>query len=118
MKILIVDDNPKIRQLIRNLLENQLTEVEKIFECENGVEALDLFAKNLPDWVFMDIDMKPLNGFTASESIVKSHPDTKIVFVTQYDELIYREEARKLGACAYVLKENLLDIPGLIRNII
>jgi len=118
MKILIVDDNPKIRHLIRSLLETQLTEVEKIFECNNGLEALDLFEKNLPEWVLMDIAMEPLNGFTASESIVKSHPDTKIVFVTQYDEYMYREEARKLGARAYVLKENLLDIPGLIRNML
>ena len=118
MKILIVDDNPKIRHLIKSMLETQVSQIDNIFECDNGMEALDIFKKTLPDWVLMDIAMEPLNGFITSESIFKSYPEAKIAFVTQYDETTYREEARKIGVRAYVLKEDLLDIPGLIRNIL
>jgi len=118
MKVLIADDNPKIRRLIKSIIKTQIADVDIIIECENGAEAIELYDQTEPDWVLMDIAMEPLNGFATSHSIFENHPDAKIVFVSQYDESEYREEAKKLGARAYVLKDNLLDLPGLIRNLL
>ena len=118
MKVLIVDDNQKIREFIKSIIKSQIADVEIIMECENGVEAIKVYDQTIPDWVLMDIAMEPLNGFATSHGIFENHPDAKIVFVSQFDESAYREEARKLGARAYVLKDNLLDLPGLIRNLL
>ncbi|MBN2366852.1 MAG: response regulator [Calditrichaeota bacterium] len=118
MNILIVDDNARIRQAIRSLLQNHLPDATTIVECSNGPDAISLCRENLPDWILMDISMEPMNGFVTSHNISKYHPGARIVFVTQYDEPAYRQEAKNCGGCAYVLKENLLDIPGLIRNIL
>ncbi len=118
MKILIVDDNSRIREVIKSLLQTQGPVTATIFECANGPDAISFCEKVIPDWILMDIAMEPLNGFFTSNLICKSHPGIRIIFVSQYDEPEYREEAKNCGALAYVLKENLLDIPGLIRNIL
>jgi len=117
MKLLIVDDNPRMRNTLKTLLERQIMEIEAIYECDDGNQAIELFEKTRPEWVFMDVAMEPVNGLTATERISHRHPETKIVIVTQYDEPEYREAARDAGAYAYVLKENLLDIPGIIRSV-
>lgn len=117
MTILIVDDNPKIRTHLKILLERHLTEAFKILECADGGEAIKIYGRTHPDWVLMDVAMEPMNGLIAAEQIIKSHPEAKIMIVTQYDDTEYREAARNSGACAYVLKENLLDIPGIIKSV-
>ena len=117
MTILIVDDNPKIRTHLKILLERHLAESDKILECGDGGEAIKMYDITNPDWVLMDVAMEPVNGLIATEEIIKSHPKAKIVIVTQYDDTEYREAARNSGACAYVLKENLLDIPGIIKSV-
>jgi DNA-binding NarL/FixJ family response regulator len=117
MTILIVDDNPRIRTHLKILLERHLSESDKIFECADGGEAIKMYDITDPDWVLMDVAMEPVNGLKATQAIIKSHPRAKIVIVTQYDDTEYREAARNSGACAYVLKENLLDIPGIIKSV-
>ncbi|UCF65133.1 MAG: response regulator transcription factor [bacterium] len=118
MKVLIVDDNPKIRRFIRSIIQTQVADVDNIIECDKGMDAIEIYDQIIPDWVFMDIAMQPMNGFETSQNIFQNHPDAKIVFVTQYDEYAYREEAKKIGARAFILKENLLDLPGLMRSLL
>ena len=117
MTLLIADDNPRMRNTLKTLLERHIVGIEAIFECADGNQAIELYEKTRPDWVFMDVAMEPVNGLTATGRISHSHPEAKIVIVTQYDEPEYREAARSAGAYAYVLKENLLDIPGIIRSV-
>jgi len=117
MKVMIVDDNPRMRSHLKMLLERHLSETDVIFECSNGGEAITMYEKEVPDWILMDVAMEPVNGLTATETITRSHPEAKIVIVTQYDDPEYREAAINAGACAYVLKEDLLDIPGIVRSV-
>ncbi len=117
MILMIVDDNPKMRQHIKMLLERHLADIQKIQECSDGGEAITMYEQTQPDWVLMDVAMEPVNGLTATKAITQSHPRAKIVIVTQYDDPEYREAAKKSGACAYVLKEDLLDIPGIVRSV-
>jgi len=117
MKMMIVDDNPKMRDTLKNLLQRHIMGIDTIYECSDGTEAIKLYESTKPDWIFMDVAMEPVNGLTATQAITQSHPEAKIMIVTQYDDPEYREAAKNCGACAYVLKENLLDIPGIIKSV-
>ncbi len=118
IKVLIVDDIPKIRMMIRKMVEIYFSIKLKIYECTNGKEAVDAFNKYTPDWILMDIKMPVMDGLEASKIILDSNPEVKILIFTHYDDVEYYELAQKFGIKAFVLKENLSDIPVLIRSIL
>jgi CheY-like chemotaxis protein len=111
MKLLVVDDNADMRRLLRNLLEDV---AEQIDECADGIEALVAYMRFRPDWVLMDIKMKALDGIEASSRIMATFPDAKILIVTDYDDEELRDEARRAGACGYVVKDNLIAIREIL----
>lgn len=104
MKVLVVDDSEKMRGIIKMYLNGF---ADEIIECEDGAEAIALYEKTLPDIVCMDIVMKRLDGISATQRIIKMHPDACIIIVSQYDDMSFRESARRAGAYGYVLKDNL-----------
>lgn len=111
MKLLIVDDNPKIRFLLRNLCEHLF---EDIYECEDGDEAIKFCRIEKPEWVLMDIKMKRVDGFIATREIKKSVPDTRIIMISQYKDHNFIEEAYRSGAVNFINKENLVNIESII----
>ena len=111
MKILIVEDSVKMREMIKNVLTNCVTE---FFECCDGIKALNAYAKYQPDWVLMDIRMKEMDGIRATQQIMTDFPHAKVLMVTNYDEPSLRKEAKEAGACGYILKDNLLKIRRFI----
>ena len=110
-KLLIVDDNAEMRQLVKSIVK-KVSDV--VFECEDGAEALAAYTTFRPDWVLMDWEMKRVDGLTATRRIRAEFPDARILFVTQYDNRELRHAAREAGACGYVLKENLLELRQLL----
>jgi len=111
MKVMIVDDSAAIRRMIRSML---LTTVDSICECSDGSEALESYEHFHPDWVLMDIKMKEMDGFQATEAILSEFPDARIIMITQYNDPKLEEKAKRIGACEFVLKERLVDIEGII----
>ncbi len=109
--LLIVEDNPSMRRLIRSVCKDLAAEIH---ECADGTEALAAYEAYCPEWILMDVEMQEKDGFTATREIMKIHPEAKILILTKYETKRMREEARKAGACEYVLKENLLTIRELI----
>jgi len=87
---------------------------KEIREASDGADALEAYAAFLPDWVLMDIKMPNSNGIAATRLIRSFHPQARIIIVTSHDSSEMRQEAQAAGACAYVLKENLLDLRGLL----
>ena len=114
MNLLIVEDNARMRQMIKNVVADLANEIA---ECEDGDEALALYSAEQPDWVLMDIQMKNLNGLAATRQILSEYGDAKIVIVTNYADAHFRESAKEAGAVDYVLKENLLDIRRILQTI-
>jgi DNA-binding NarL/FixJ family response regulator len=112
MKLLIVEDSPSVRRLIRNIVA---TLADEVYECEDGAEALTAYVAHKPDWVLMDIGMKNVNGITATKLIKDHFSDAKIIIVTNFDETDLRESALQAGACGYVLKENLFEVRRLLQ---
>ena len=112
MKVLIVDDNEKVRELVRDYLP---ASVREIYECEDGGEAFALYQKHLPDWVLMDWQMPNKDGIAATREIIAEYPAANICLVTSYNDEFLKSEALEAGASGFVLKNNLLELEAVLR---
>jgi len=111
-RVLIVDDDRRWRRLVRNLFESS----SLVAECQDGADAILGFRTLQPDWVIMDIAMEPIDGLTAARRIKAEFPEARIIFLTQFDDREFREEAARLGATAYVLKDDMEQVEAIIHG--
>jgi CheY-like chemotaxis protein len=111
--VLIVEDNTRMRQMIRSVVSDISAEV---FETDDGADAVAAYDEYRPTWVLMDIKLKTLDGLTATRRIVGNDPRARVIIVTNYDSPGFRDEARTAGARAYVLKNHLLELRHIIQT--
>jgi two-component system chemotaxis response regulator CheY len=109
--LMIVDDDERMRSLIRSIVADL---ADPITECADGAEAQAIYERLHPDWVLMDVMMPGMNGLVATSKIVAFDPSAKIVIVTGNESQRWRDAATSAGPCAFVSKENLLDLRQLI----
>ena len=109
--ILIVDDSAEMRKAIRLVVKDLAS---SIYECEDGSEAVGAYADCHPDWVFMDIRMKKMDGLSATSLLKARFPEARVVIVTVCHGNDMKEAARSAGACAYVMKDNLLELRSIL----
>ena len=114
VKILIVDNDPAIRRLLASMLARL---APAIVECDDGARALEVYEAHRPDVVLMDVAMGAVDGISATALLTSAYPGIRVVMVTNYDDPYLREAAAEAGACGYVLKENLLDLPQLLQRL-
>ena len=107
MKVLIVDDNRRMREMMRAFLQDV---TEKFCECDDGAQALSVYTNFHPDLVLMDWEMKEMDGITATKEIVRTFPEAFILLVTQYDDDELKSAAAEAGASGFVLKDDLQSI--------
>lgn len=115
MKLLIVEDNPQMRGMIRDFVSDLAGAVA---ECSDGDEVVDAYTAHQftgDDRVLMDLQMQRVGGLEATRRIRAVFPDAKIIIVTQHDDPHWRAAARDSGAMAYVLKENLLELRQILQ---
>ena len=112
MNLLIVDDSAVVRQLIADIVAPFAREIR---ECADGVDAVRAYDAQRPDLVLMDIRMSVMDGIEATKQICAAHPAAKVIIVTTFDDGALRLAAMQAGACGYALKDNLLELPELIK---
>jgi len=113
MRLLIVDDCPTIRAEIRLTLQDL---ADPILEAADGNAAIESYFVHKPDWVTMDLEMEPVDGFTAIRRIKSCDPAARIVVVTGHDIEEFRKAAKARGVEDYVLKEELWKIREVIAS--
>lgn len=79
-----------MREMIRSLVEDLATE---IVECADGEAAISLYEKHLPAWVLMDVSMSPVDGLSATRSIMSHYRSAQIVIVTEHNDPETRRSA-------------------------
>jgi CheY-like chemotaxis protein len=111
MTVLVVDDSPEFRELLKTVLVGLADEVS---ECADGDKAVAAYSARRPDWVLMDLQMARMGGLEATRRILAVDRTARVAIVTQYDDAHWRAAALAAGACGYVLKDNLLDVRRLL----
>jgi DNA-binding NarL/FixJ family response regulator len=103
MRIVICDDVPELRQLVRYALEEDLEQVV-VGEAADGGEAVERARDLRPDVVVLDLSMPSMDGLQAISVIHETAPRTGIVVFTGFGSPSIRDQALSLGADAYVEK--------------
>jgi len=118
-KVLVADDEPKIRKGLKKMLQSFNLELEIVAEAEDGEIALDLAKEHSPHILLVDINMPFLDGLSFIKKVHDFLPNAIIIIITGYDEFHYAQRAIKLKVFDYLLKpvssEELKDI--LIKGI-
>lgn len=100
--VIIAEDNFLIREgCLRPTLE---TDFEVVTVVEDGKAAIAAAEQYRPDVILLDVSLPVMRGFEAARKIIASQPKIKVLFVSNYSDRDYVEEALRMGASGYVLK--------------
>jgi DNA-binding NarL/FixJ family response regulator len=102
-RLLIADDHTLVLEGLKKILES---EVELVGTAENGRDLVRMNEQYKPDVVLVDISMPQLNGIDAARQLLKTTPNTKVIFVTMHADADYVAEAFRAGAAGYLLKRS------------
>lgn len=105
-KILIVDDEPHIRLLLEQTLEELEDEGVELLTADNGEEALDTIKAEKPDLVFLDVMMPKMNGFDVCNAVKNelSLKDVYIIMLTAKGQEFDKRKGKDAGADLYMTK--------------
>lgn len=104
-KVIIADDDNLVCSALEMILKSS-NKMEIPALGHDGHEAVRLYEQYRPDLMLLDIRMGEFTGLDATESILNSFPDAKILFLTTFEDDEYIARALKLGAKGYILKQN------------
>jgi two-component system response regulator YesN len=108
-KLLITDDESRIRRGIKNLINWKELNIEVVGEAEDGEIALEIAKEKLPDIILLDICMPFLNGLQLIKRLKEEACSPVIIIITGHDEFKYVQEALKLRVFDYILKPVMKD---------
>ena len=105
-KLLIVDDEPHIRLLLEQTLEELEDEGVELLTAENGEEALEIVKTEKPDLMFLDVMMPKMNGFDVCNTVKNELkiPDIYIIMLTAKGQEFDKQKGEELGANLYMTK--------------
>lgn len=115
-RILVVDDEPHIQEMLREILMLKNYEIEV---ANNGKEALEIIEANSADLsgsretefdvIITDIMMPQMNGFELLKAVKLRYPQIPVIMVTAYSTVYTMQDALRAGALAYIIKPFKLD---------
>ncbi|MBN2460906.1 MAG: sigma-54-dependent Fis family transcriptional regulator [Candidatus Cloacimonetes bacterium] len=100
-KVLLVDDNENMQFILKNLLTEEGFE---FLAATNGLEALNMVQKDLPDLVLLDIRLPGMDGIEVLKKLKESEPDLLVIMITAYGDVKSAVKAIKIGAYDYITK--------------
>ena len=112
--IVLVDDHAVVRAGVRRLLEQEAL-FDVIGEAESGEKAYHMFGELKPDVMVMDLSMPGMGGLEAIRRILMRHVRARILVLTMHEDLSFANQALKLGAKGYLIKNTLGD--DLVKSI-
>lgn len=106
MKILIADDEPHLRTLIQQTLEELEDDGVELYTAANGEEALETIREEQPNLVFLDVMMPKKNGFDVCHAVKKelSLGHIYIILLTAKGQEFDRQRGQDVGADLYMTK--------------
>jgi len=109
IRIVLVDDHDLLRAGMRAILEQDPL-FQIVGETGDGQDAIRMVTQLTPDIVLMDVNLAGgISGLDATETIVKDHPEVKVIILTQYENREYIRRALRIGARGYLLKRSVAE---------
>lgn len=108
IKVVIVDDHQVVLDGFIARLEME-SDIDVVGTASNGIEALDVVKRLLPDVILMDVSMPLMNGIDATRVIKEELVDAKVLMLTMHDNREYIMKVMQSGAVGYMLKEISAD---------
>jgi DNA-binding NarL/FixJ family response regulator len=108
IRLLIVDDNAAFRQKLIEFL-NEHQDLEVIGEVGNGKEAVSKAEVLQPDLVLMDVRMPDMDGLSATRALKALASPPKVIILSVFDCIEYRQSAEAAGAEGYLVKATIPD---------
>lgn len=103
--ILLIEDYESLQKVYGKMLEDA---GHKVFMASNGTEGLDVASKNKIDLILLDILMPEAGGFEFLEAYkIKSHPEVKLIVLTNMSGVDFVNKAMELGASNYIVKSDV-----------
>ena len=102
--VVIVDDHPMVAQGIQAILESY-DDIDVSATLSNGREVGEYLKTHEADVVLMDLNMPDIGGLAATEMVLETAPDTRILILSMHDSPEYIATALQHGARGYVLKD-------------
>ena len=103
-KLLIVEDEPIVRQGITQMIHFEEFGFELTAACENGAQAKQMIDQSPPDAIISDICMPYVDGLELCAYVHDKYPNIKTILLTGYDEFEYARQALTAGVLDYLLK--------------
>ena len=103
VKLLVADDEEVIRRGVAKYIRLHTDRFDKIYEAENGQEAIDLLLKYQPDILLLDVQMPLKNGLDVMKEAERAGLHPIVVILSGYDEFKYAQQALRFGAKEYLL---------------
>jgi len=100
--VIVVDDSSFMRKMVAQSLEEAGFKI--LGQAVNGSEAFEIYKKERPDFVVMDVTMRGTDGLEGASMIKQFDPTAKIVFMSLNNDPAVKEKAMALGALGFVGK--------------
>lgn len=110
MRIVVVDDDQIVAISLKTILESD-KEIEVVACGNDGEDAIELYDRERPDILLMDIQMKRTSGLSAAEQIMEKYPEARILLLTTFSDDEYIIKALDIGVKGYILKQ---DFDGIL----
>ena len=104
LRILVVDDHPIVVSGIRAMLSHEKD--IQITSANSGERAIDLYTKENPDVVILDINLPGLSGFETARRLLEMDPDAALLVFSMNDDPIFAARAIESGAKGYITKND------------
>jgi DNA-binding NarL/FixJ family response regulator len=103
IRVVLADDHVLFRQALRHLLDSE-SDIRVVGEADDGVAAIEIVTRYLPDVIVMDVSMPAMDGITAAEKLRGAYPQLGIIMLTMFSEDAQVIRAIRAGADGYLLK--------------
>ena len=118
-RIVIVDDNPVIRRLLRNILESADGSWVVCAEAGDGREGAQKIQESKPDVAVLDLTMPVMSGLEAARVLSETTPQTPLILCTLHEDSVLKTEASAAGISADVSKaENMQVLVDTVRTLL
>ena len=117
IKLVIADDHPVFRQGLRQVIESD-AQLKVLGEASDGVSAIGLIEKVLPDVAVLDVGMPNADGFEVARVLQQKRLNVKMIFLTMHQDERFLNAALDLGVKGYLLKDSAVaDIIASIKAV-